>query len=221
MKIVHVSNFTLRKDGANWYGIPYKLSNGFTRLGHYVFNFSDRDVANANPLRVRALGFGRANKKLLGVCREVQPDLLLLGHCGIISEKTIFSVRKAVPHIRIAHWNCDPLFWDRNLNYLRAWAPLVDATFVTTAGDELKKVVNRGGRVAFMPNPVDKSIESLRVFENPAPENDLVFLSGLRAFDDEKLEKCKLIKARLPGLKFDVRGLFDKPGVFGTALFEV
>ena len=79
MKIVHASNFSLRDNGANYYAMPYKLSNGLTRLGHFVFNYSDRDVANANLFRIRELGAGRANKKLIGVCKEIRPDLLLLG----------------------------------------------------------------------------------------------------------------------------------------------
>ncbi len=144
MKVVHVSNFTLRRNGRNYYGIPYKLSDGFTRLGHFVFNYSDRDVANANLLRIRRLGHGRANAKLIAVCREVRPDLLLLGHCSIIAEDTLLAIRKELPQIRIAHWNCDPLFVERNFRHLHDWAPLVDATFVTTAGEELRKIVTGG-----------------------------------------------------------------------------
>ncbi len=72
-----------------------------------------------------------------------------------------------------------------------------------------------------MPNPVDKSLESLRVFESATAENDLVFVTGYISEDKEKLEKCELIKSRLPDLKFDVRGLFGNPGVYGANMFEV
>jgi len=220
MKIVHASNFSLRENGANYYGIPYKLSSGLTRLGHFVFNYSDRDVANANPLRIRALGEGRANQKLIGVCKEVRPDLLL-GHCTIITVDTIRTIREMHPDIRIAHWNCDGLFVEQNLKRLRALAPLVDVTLVTTAGDDLRQIVDSGGAACFMPNPLDPAIETLRVFERSDVANDLVFLTSFNAYDKEKLEKCDLIRARLPDLRFDVRGLYEKPGVFGAQLFDV
>jgi Glycosyl transferases group 1 len=221
MKIVHASNFSLRENGANYCGIPYKLSSGLTRLGHFVFNYSDRDVANANPLRVRALGAGRANTKLIGVCKEVRPDLLLLGHCTIVKPETVSAIRDTHPSIRIVHWNCDGLFVESNLARLRALAPLVDMSFVTTAGEDLQQVVSGGGRVCFMPNPLDCSIETLRVFERDDVPNELVFLTGFNRYDAEKLELCDAIKKRLPELKFDVRGLYGAPGVYGSELFDV
>ena len=220
MKIVHASNFSLRDNGANYYAMPYKLSNGLTRRGHFVFNYSDRDVANANIFRIRELGVGRANEKLIGVCKEVRPDLLLLGHCTIIKPETVSAIRAAHPGIRIAHWNCDGLFVEKNLARLQALAPLVDMSFVTTAGEDLRQVVVNGGRATFMPNPLDKAIENLRVFERDAA-NDLVFLTGFNSYDKEKLEICDAVKARLPDLKFDVRGLYGVPGVWGADVFDV
>jgi hypothetical protein len=221
MKIVHASHFSIRDDGSNFYAIQYKLSSGLTRLGHFVFNYSDRDVANANPFRVRALGRGRANKKLIGVCHEVCPDLLLLGHCTIITQETVSAIRAAHPGIRIAHWNCDGLFVEENLARLQALAPLVDMTFVTTAGQDLKQVVATGGRATFMPNPIDKAIEDRRVFERSDVANDLVFLTGFNSYDKEKLEVCDAIRAKLPDLKFDVRGLYGVPRVYGAEVFRV
>jgi len=221
VKIVHASHFSVSNYGANFYAIQYKLSNGLTRLGHFVFNYSDRDVANANPFRIRALGVGRANKALVNVCREVRPDLLLLGHCTIIAAETIQSIRAEHPGLRIAHWNCDGLFVGENLARLRSLAPIVDASFVTTAGEELRQVVAHGGRACFIPNPVDRSIEALRVFERRELENDLVFLTGFNRYDAEKLEKCTAIRTRLPEIKFDVRGFYNQPGVYGSELFAV
>jgi hypothetical protein len=221
MKIVHVSHFSIQNSGSNYYAIQYKLNNGFTRLGHFVFNVSDRDIADANLLRIREFGVGRANRKLSAVCHEVRPDLLLLAHCDIIRPQTIAALRAAHPGMRIAHWNCDGLFVPKNLARLRALANLVDASFVTTAGDDLRQVISSGGRACFMPNPLDSTFESLRVFADPDVPNDLVFLTGFNRYDTEKLAICDAIRARLPDLKFDVRGLYGRPGVFGAELFDV
>lgn len=221
VKIVHASHFSIRDSGSNFYAIQYKLSNGLTRLGHLVFNYSDRDVANANPFRIRALGEGHANRKLIDICEQVKPDLLLLGHCAIIKPETVAAIRARHPAMRVAHWNCDGLFVEKNLARLRALAPFVDASLVTTAGEDLRKVIEPGGRVAFMPNPVDRSVETLRVFEKTDVANDLVFLTGFNSYDKEKLDICDAIRAKLPDLKFDVRGLYDLPGVYGAELFDV
>ena len=221
MRIVHASHFSIRDNGSNYYAIQYKLSSGLTRLGHFVFNYSDRDVANANIFRIRELGKGRANRKLVAVCREVRPELLLLGHCTIIAPETVAEIRAAHPGIRVAHWNCDGLFVPENLARLQALAPLVDMSFVTTAGEDLRRVVEPGGHATFMPNPLDKAIEAARVFERDDVANDLVFLTGFNAYDKEKLEVCDAIRARLPDLKFDVRGLYGVPRVAGAEVFDV
>lgn len=221
MKIVHASNFTVRWNGEGYYTIPYKLSSGFTRLGHFVFNYCDQDVARANPLRWRKLGEGGANRKLVAICREIRPDLLLLGHCTLIRADTVRAIRDALPSLRVAHWNCDGLFVPSNLARLQALSPVADASFVTTAGAVLSQVVRDGGRVCFMPNPVDRSVESLRVFDSDILPNDLVFLTGFDAYDAEKREICDAIGSRLPDLKFDVRGLYGKPGVYGAGMFDV
>ena len=221
MRIVHASNFSLRKNGPFFYGVPYKLTNGLTRLGHFVFNFCDRDVADSYFGGIRRLGVGYANRVLIDVCDKVRPDLLLLGHCSIISKATLREIRQLVPGIKLAHWNCDALFIPRNFDRLYSLASVVDATFVTTAGNQLQALAKSGGRVAFMPNPVDTSIEMLRVFEKDRVENDLVFVTGTSRYSSEKARLCEFVRKRIPDLKFDVRGLFGRPGVYGADFFDV
>jgi hypothetical protein len=221
MRIVHCSNFSLRKNGSFFYGIPYKLSSGLTRLGHFVFDYPDRDVADGYFVGIRRLGVSHANRKLINVCQEVRPDMLLLGHCTIISADTLNSIRKNIPSIKIAHWNCDPLFIESNFNRVYSLVPLVDATFVTTAGEDLKTLSKAGGRVAFMPNPVDPAIETLKVFEKEHVENDLVFLTGNGSHMESRARLCQNIRARIPDLKFDVRGLFGRPNAYGARMFDV
>jgi hypothetical protein len=217
MKIVHVSNFSLKRNATEYWGIPYKLTSALTRLGHHVFNFSDRATADSFFLGMRKLGAGYANRKLLGVCKEVRPDLVLLGHCGLIRPTTLDDIRRAVPGVRLAHWNCDPLFDTRNLARLRDLAPMVDASFVTTAGRELEAVVTKGGCVAHMPNPADANIESLRAFACNAPQNDLVFMTTPHP---EKQRLADMIASQIPDLKFALYGLNGHPAVRGSALFD-
>lgn len=218
MKIVHVSNFTMKWNGENYFTIPYKLNNGLTRLGHNVFSVCDRDIADSHLLGVRAFGRGYANRKLLAICEQVRPDFLLLGHCTLLMPSTISSVRAITPGIRIAHWNCDPLFFPENMARLKALAPLVDATFVTTAGPLMQSIAEAGGRVTFMPNPVDKSIETLRVFERDDLPIDLLFMGSP---DKRRVAICEAIRRDVPDLKFETRGFEGAPPVFGAKLFEL
>ncbi len=218
MRIVHVSNFTVKWNGESFFTIPYKLNNGLTRLGHNVFSVCDRDIADSYLLGIRNAGIRHANRKVQQICEEVRPDLVLLGHCTLISPSMVSSLRQIVPGVRIAHWNCDPLFHPDIMQRLRSLAPIVDATFVTTAGPLMQSIAQAGGRVAFMPNPVDKSIETLRVFEKDDLGIDLLFIGSPIK---ERVAVCETIRKEIPDLKFETRGFGGAPAVFGARLFDL
>ena len=50
MKILHVSNFGDRHNGRLYWNQCFKISNGFVRNGHNVYNFSDRDKSRSSIL---------------------------------------------------------------------------------------------------------------------------------------------------------------------------
>jgi hypothetical protein len=217
MRIVHVSNFTMKWNGESYFAIPYKLNNGLTRLGHNVFSVCDRDIADSYFLGIRRLGRIHANRKIQQICEEVRPELLLLGHCTLIDPSTIASIRQIVPGVRIAHWNCDPLFFADNMLRLRSLASIVDATFVTTAGPLMESIADDGSRITFMPNPVDKSIEMVRAFENDA-NIDLLFIGSPVK---ERAALCETIRGDMPDLRFETCGFAGAPAVFGAQLFDL
>ncbi|HEX3885625.1 MAG TPA: glycosyltransferase [Stellaceae bacterium] len=161
-KILHVAGFSLKpKGGAFLHSVALKLSNGFIRNGHSVINFSDRDVARASALLGhRKFGVGGANKALLELCRHMEPDLLVFGHADIIRAETILSIRALLPDCRVVQWNVDPLFEEDNLTRISRKIEVVDATLVSTAGALPTRLYRPGKPVAFLPNPVDFSIES-------------------------------------------------------------
>lgn len=166
MKIVHVSNFPLKPKGAFQHGAAPKISNGLIRNGHFVANFSDRDVARAHSLlHNRKWGVIPANKVLRRFCADMRPDLMLLGHADVIRPATIAQIRTDLPDMRVLQWNVDPLFEPDNIPRVLSKADVVDATLVTTAGEALRVVARKGMRLGFMPNPVDYSIESGRNHE--------------------------------------------------------
>ena len=47
MKILHVSNFGDKHNGRLYWNQCFKISNGFIRNGHNVYNFSERDKSRS------------------------------------------------------------------------------------------------------------------------------------------------------------------------------
>lgn len=225
LNILHVANLSLRPKGAGFYGTPFKISNGLTRCGHRVLPFSDRDVARAATIfRSRKWGIGPANRQLVAVAREFRPDVVLFGHADGIRPETLGELRALLPGVRLAQWNVDPLFEPDNVRRLGTKLDLVDATFVSTAGPQLADLGTLGGGrhvVAFLPNPVDPSIETGRCFEVPraALAHDLFLAVGNGVFprnhcgkDTSGNDIAARLRAAIPGLRGDF------PGCGGQAL---
>ncbi len=228
LTIVHVGSFPFGLRMGFQHGVALKLSNGLTRLGHLVLNFSDRDVARAKSLfGSRKFGVGPANAALLAFCRAHAPDILLFGHADVIRPATIAAIRQLLPRLLVAQWNVDPLFEPDNIHRLSSKFDVVDATFVTTAGPPLAAL--RGKRVvAFMPNPADPSIERGRNDLNPAPAFDLFYACGhpsqpLRHIcgqDWDMEDFMRTLLGRLPDARPRLGGLLGHAKLQGAAYQE-
>jgi hypothetical protein len=225
LTVVHVGNFPFGLRPGFQHGVAVKLSNGLIRNGHLVLNFSDRDVARARSLLGnRKLGRRPANRALLAFCRHHRPDVLLLGHADVIEAATVAAVRDAVPGLRVAQWNVDPLFEPDNLARIAGKQAAVDATFVSTAGPHMTALRAGGHRVAFLPNPVDLSIERGRCDLSDRLDHDLFYACGHpsrplrwicgREWDMEEFIRGLL--ARLPGLRPLLGGLLGQPHFAGA-----
>ncbi len=226
LTIVHVGNFPFGLKAGFQHGVAVKLSNGLIRNSHLVLNFSDRDVARAyGLLGHRKLGRRPANAALLAFCRHHRPDVLLLGHADVIDAATIAEVREAIPGLRVAQWNVDPLFEPDNVRRITAKQPVVDATFVSTAGPAMEALRDGGHRVAFLPNPVDLSIERGRCDLADELPFDLFYACGhpsrpLRLICGREWDMEDFFRAllpRLPGLQPLLGGLLGQPHLAGAA----
>ena len=93
MRILHVSNFGDKHNGRLYWNQCFKITNGFIRNGHNVYNFSDRD-------RSRSSVFNKFNKndlvqkELLQSIDNYNPDLLVLGHADRINVETLSQIKK-------------------------------------------------------------------------------------------------------------------------------
>jgi hypothetical protein len=224
-RILHVGNFGLTAKGAFQHSVAIKLSNGLIRDGHHVVNFSDREVARAGTiLGHRKFGRAAANKALTRLCREVAPELILLGHADMIDAATVADLRAMAWKPRIVQWNVDPIFDADNVKRILGKIDHVDATLVSSAGDSLAPLKAPGRIVGFLPNPVDISIERganhLRAdlpydlfYAVGHPSRPLRNICG-RDWDMEKF--LRMLMKALPKARVMLAGLLGHPHLAGA-----
>jgi len=216
MRILQVGNAQIRRFGKARVSTEHKLRNGFIRNNHHVLHFSDRDMASfLAPFGLRDLGIGRMNRKLIETAVNFEPEMMLLGHCDLIRNATLAKIRKAVPGVRIAYRNVDPLFVPHNVEAIHRRTASVDAIFVTTAGPRLDQFRGKRAEIYYIPNPTDASIETLDNSQREDLPYDLFFCGN----SDEHTSRKELVvalKQRLEGtpVTFKTFGYFGEPNVW-------
>lgn len=230
-KVLHVSDFhLLRLKTCCFSQISFKLTNGLIRNGHFVVNYPDRDLC-------RTFGFGHMNfwgkKKLqehfINYCRFFKPDVLLIGHVDTIETETFLKVREELPDLRVVQRNVDWINVEsenptvielgrHNVANINRRLPAVDVTLITTADKTLLSQFKQDGKkVGFLPNPVDKTVETARCFEHEDLPYDVMFCAGknsLRQFcgqDVKSEEIARRITEHVSGLHPLFAGLLGTP----------
>ena len=209
----------MRRWGSARVSTEFKLYNGLVRNFHHVLHFSDRDMAAfLAPFKLRDLGRGRVNRKLIEVADNFQPEMILLGHCDLIRNETLDEIRKLLPNIRIAYRNVDPLFVPHNVEAIHQRKSVVDTIFVTTAGKALDPFKDSRAEVFYMPNPTDQAVENLNNWEKSADElpYDLFFCGNSNEHTDRK-QTVVALKQAFEGseVNFKAFGYFGEPNVWG------
>ena len=195
MRILHVANFNTHKYGTDLYSTDRKISAGLVRNGHFVYDFSYRDVCrNESFFRTTKLGTGSVNQKLLKACSQINPHLLLLGHSELITSETLEKVRKSHPSIKIGLWYVDALFHREKTEHLFNRLQFIDMVFATTSGSYLREYSRGTTSAVFIPNMVDPAVESYTAFRNTTCDYDFIFC-GRDSNDPERrtfMEKLQL-----------------------------
>jgi glutaredoxin-related protein len=174
LRVIHCANFSESKFGQVFYSIDRKITNGLIRNGHFVYDFSYREIArNSTFLKRKKIGAKKMNEKLIDTINNIKPDLLLLGHSELVYTSTLKKVKESFPHIKIAMWWVDP--FDR-ISHINDRLPYLDAFFATTSPEYYKQFFTNKTNFLYMPNMCDDSIETLKAFENKKYEYDLIFI---------------------------------------------
>ncbi len=217
MRVMIVGGNQMKYFAPRYYDYASKLSNGFIRNNHTVLRFFDRDISRlSNILRSRKMGIGPANEKFLRQVSQFQPELIIFHHADVIRPQTLDRVKESHPGVKLAQVGVDPLFMPGNIERLNAKSPHLDATFMTTAGEGLKKI--SGGRPAYyIPNFVDSGMETGRAFDSDC-DIDLIFVCG--SFDreggDPRKATLEVIRERLPDIRFPYHVDYETDGLWGA-----
>jgi Glycosyl transferases group 1 len=229
MRILNVADFNwmtgAEKDTArlSLFDICRKFSLAATRADHLVVEFSDRAVDRQGaPFRIKGLGRPWANRRFLQVVDELKPDLILLHFADLIDNGALAEARRLSPGVVVADVNIDPIWTGKNRKRLALRQGVADALFVTTAEPSLGQYAGKAAFAAFLPNPVDPSIETGRVFETETAL-DLLFPCGDEApreiggAEVEPSIAVLTLKGAVPGLRFSTPGIGGEPEARGVA----
>jgi hypothetical protein len=216
MRVLHVAYQQLKRYGKTRVSWAEKLTFGLIKNDHYVKNYSDRDVAsNEAFLKIRDLGKKAANKHLIETVEAFDPDLIIAGHCDMITNETLAHIKRSKPNLVIAHCNNDPLFVPSNVERIKHRADVCDAIFVSTGRRELSIFEGLGARLYHMPNPVDPAIETLDNSIKTDLDIDLLFCSNSNDFTERLAMVGRIKEAITPEVNFKTFGSFGEAPVWG------
>ncbi|MDD2321926.1 MAG: glycosyltransferase [Geobacteraceae bacterium] len=216
MKILHVANFSHLDPRTFHYACDRKLNSALIRNNHCVFDFSYRDIARANGVfRHAKWGIPRMNKHLIDRVDTLRPDLLLLAHSELVRPETLQKIRQKHPSMAIAMWYVDGLCYPERITFIKERLPFLDAFFATTAGPNLAALKRPQLQVAYIPNPVDPTIETGRNFEKNVFKNDFCYC-GRDYKEPERQAFIRELAEKLNFLRSEFRGCLNQPGAFGA-----
>ncbi len=203
--------------GRYFYSFVRRLANGFTRNGHFVLPFSDRDIADY-ALGIRAIGAVLANRRLVEIARDLCPDILCLQHSHLVTAETVRAIKRHVPGCRVAVVYCDTPFVPNTAKRFRAALEAADFGFCTTGGGTLRQFADVCP-VAFVPNPVDASIDNVEAFSVTEKTSDVFYACG-KSGTSARWRLVDDLVARLPELRFSLHGRDKQNGIWGDTYYR-
>ncbi|MGO4872921.1 MAG: glycosyltransferase [Roseiarcus sp.] len=147
--------------------------------------------------------------------------MIVFLHSCLIATETFAQAKRLPARARMAQVCVDPLFRPSNVSFLKDRASVVDATFVTTAGEALARFSSPTNVSSYIPNPIDASIETTRGFERSDQTFDVFFAAnaaGDQPGDPRRTTSALIAKSGKASI--DYRGFDGRPPVFGIEYFR-
>lgn len=214
MKILHICNLAYKKSAEQFYNTDRKISFGLQQNGHFVYDFSFKDMAYFGTIwRTKKIGAKWANAEVLRLTDNLQPDLVLIGHCPQIDPETLKQIRQKYPNIKIAFWYVDPIYESEKIKFIHKFQPYLDTIFTTTGGELLQQFAKDHTTAAYMPNMVNPAVEIGQSFKAEQLDFDFVFCGS--AGDQERVKFVEQLKQKIAFAKLYLPG-FVAPKVYGA-----
>jgi len=192
------------------------------KLDHKILTLSDRDLLTNYKSLADITGSKKLNFTFIENVKNFRPDLILLGHADSIKTASLELIKNEYPNIKIAQWFLDRMDTKWKNNKLRFLDKIkyMDYSFCTTD----PKVLNlEKYKISFIPNPVDSSIDDLKVYENKYAEFDLFFAMShgvhrgvlKKGKFDERENLINYLIKKNPSLKFNIFGMNNIQPIWG------
>ena len=222
MRILHSDNLMIRRYGHVKVSTGRKLFNGMIRNNWKVCEYSERDIAKFEALLgIKPLGIRAANKRFIETFENFKPDLVLIGHSDLLTNETLKTVKEIAPSVPIVYRNVDPLWRERNVKMIHYRKEVVDAIFVTTAGEPLKQFCTGKNIVGYIPNATDPAADNLDNSTKTTFELDLMYCGRGNKSDERYPLIVELHQILKDKLRFETFGIYGKPGVYGEGYDHV
>ena len=231
LRILHVTNFNERHDGRLFFNTGRRINNGLIRLGHSILEFSDRDIQKYYKNYRDFSGSKNLNNKLKKTCYNFKPDLIIFGHADLVSADTLSELKDDYPNLKMSQWFLDPLNkkgpdYERNKQRILDKINFMEANFITTSPDVLKFLPSNT-KSYFIPNPSDKSFETLKNHKKSCNMDVFFALShGVHRgtlktgkYDDRSVFIRKLMQIT-KDIKYDIYGIDKVQPIWADHYFK-
>ena len=222
LKILHITNLNERHNGRLFYNTGRRINNGLIKLNHKVLTLSDRDLLSNYRTIGDVTGSKKLNATFIETVRNFRPNLILLGHADSIKSDSLEIIKKEFPETKISQWFLDRMDtkWKNNKIRFLDKIKYMDYSFCTTD----PKTLNMDNyKVSFIPNPVDESLDDMKVYENKNAEYDLFFAMShgvhrgvlKKGKFDEREHLINYLIKKNPHLKFNIFGMNNIQPIWG------
>lgn len=173
VKILHIANFDERSDyRLKDINLANKISNGLTLNGSQVFNFSDRFYRSKNY-------FTSLDNKIINIVKNINPNLIILGHTNSLEEKTLEIIKEINPKIKISFWYEDIINktgpdYKKNRTFTEKYNKLCDNFFITTHPSAVSTNINKN-QLYYLPIPCSNLTENYKLYQSKNINYDIFF----------------------------------------------
>ena len=223
-RILHISNFDIGvyKPTISYYSCDSKISLGFIKNENIVKEFSYNDILRMNSfLGSRKYFHKKGMNTLFRTIESFQPEIIVLGHVDI-SNEVLKKIKEISKDVKVFCWYVDPPEISRMRRY-KVIEESIDALFLTSGGEilkEIKSYLTKIPKIYFFPNPVDKSIEYLKSFENSNHEYDVLYCGSDSRYKN-RTDFFESVTNMTPNINWFLAGLMNRPKVYGKKYYEL